>query len=80
MNLGSDTRVGNGRRNIKHVQTASLLVHQCSNNSVGSAVPEDGDKEVLVGLVYSRKSTKYIRNTEDILNLLKTGHQWMKKP
>ena len=23
MNLGSDTRVGNGRRNIKHVQTDS---------------------------------------------------------
>ena len=56
-----------------------LLVPQCSRSSLGSGSNEDGEDEVLAGLVYqvtpvsTKRSSKKSEDTEQILNLLKVG-------
>ena len=60
-----------------------LLVPQCSSSSVGSAVPKDGEEEVLAGSVYkvpsasSRMPRKEIWDTEEVL--FKTGNEQTQK-
>ena len=55
-----------------------LLVPHFSSSSVGSAVPEDGEEEVLAGLVDQIPPSSMIKS-EEILNHLKTGNEWMQK-
>ena len=62
-----------------------LLAPQLYSSSVGSAVPVDGEEEVLAGFVgqvssaSSRKSRKDSQDTEKILDLLQTGNEWTQK-
>ena len=63
-----------------------LLLLQYPISSGGSAAPEEGEEEVLVESidqvppVSSRKLRKGSPDTEEILNLLKTGNKWTQDP